>query len=160
MVLVLHVWQFGHLVSLHFPFQYFKKAIQSNIFFLLLMWSSFWVQKHKCSFMVLLLLFSPHLSKTKVRQQLASVTSVISIPFTWVLNILISCLCSSFFYCPVHTPSSCEDKGHRQPFLRRNKRPFTSFSYTIKFFFFFFKRRHGKQESHEYQLKFTCFQYF
>lgn len=33
MVLFLHVWQFGHLVPLHLHFQYFKNAIQSNVFF-------------------------------------------------------------------------------------------------------------------------------
>lgn len=161
MVLFLHVWQFGHLVPLHLHFQYFKNAIQSNgVFFF------FWCAHHfgykninKCSFMVLLLLLSSHLCKTKVIQQLASVISVISIPFTWVLNIPISCLCISFFYCPVHTPSNCKDKGHRQPFPRRNKRPFISFSYTIKFLIFFQKKT-WKTESHEYQLKFTCFKYF
>lgn len=158
---------FSSLVTLFLLFSYLSNTSRMRSkpmgFFLLLMHSPFGVQKHKCSFMALLL-FSPHLCKTKAMQQLLSVTSVTSIPFTWVLNIPILCLYTSLFYCPVHTLSSCKDEGHRQPLLRRNKRPFISFSYTIIFFNFFFfyfvKRRHGKQESHEYQLKFTCLQYF
>lgn len=135
---------FGSLVTL-FLFTYISNTsrmpFKATFFFFF-----FWCAHHfgykninKCSFMVLLLLLSSHLCKTKVIQQLASVIPVISIPFTWVLNIPISCLCISFFYCPVHTPSNCKDKGHRQPFPRRNKRPFISFSYTIKFLIFFSK---------------------
>lgn len=97
----------------------------------------------KCSFMILLLLFFSHLCETKVMQQLGSGTSATSIPFISSSILFISCLCTSFFYCPLHRQSSCKDEGHRQSLLRRNKRPFISFSYTINFNFFF-KRRHGK----------------
>lgn len=153
---------FGSLVTL-FLFTYLSNTSRmppkSMGLFLLLIRSPFWVQKRKY---VLIHgpLFSPHLCKTKAMQQLVSVTSVTSIPCTWVLNIPISCFCTSLFYCPGHTLSSCKDDDHRQPLLRRNKRPFISFSYIIIFLICFAKRRHGKQESHEYQLKFTCFQYF
>lgn len=142
--------EFIHLVPLHLPFQYFKNAIHTNVFFLFVMHSPLWVQKHKCSLMALLLLFSPHLCKTKVMQQLVSVTSVTSIPFTWVLNIPTSCLRTSLFYCAVHTLSSCKDEGCRQPWLRRNKRPFISFSYTIIFliFFFFWSKEDMENRNH------------
>lgn len=64
------VWQFGHLVPLHLPFQYFRNAIQTNTF---LCFFFFWFAHHfgyknisKCSFMAFLLLFSPCLCKTEV----------------------------------------------------------------------------------------------
>lgn len=138
---------FSSLVTL-FVFTYLSNSSRMPSktidFFLLLMHSSFWVQKHKCSFMALLLLFSPHLCKTKIMQQLFSVTSVTSISFTWVLNIPTSCLYTSLFYCPVHTLNSCKDEVHRQSLLRRNKRPFISFSYTIIFLIFFFLKKTWK----------------